>query len=182
MAYMQHDCFGAIDGSPTSTACRQVAPVLTALERQVVALAAREPLSSLATARRPIARALFGVEPARALADPRLEALRRFVVQFRHGHRSAPGSGEALVDMGFAPGLLADLRATIAVARPSAVPAIVGLAAMVTLVAAIVALVASYVDELLPAMVIGLAICLPLVTGIHGIAAPASRLGQRRRG
>lgn len=173
MAYMQHDGFGASGGSPTAGTYREVASVFTALERQVIALAARDRLSSLATARRPIAQALFGVQPARALADPRLEALRRFVVLCRHGHRGAESSRQALIATGFSRKLLDDLCGTIPVNRPAAVPALIGLAAIVTLFAAVVALVARSVDAWLPATAIALAVCLPLVVSVHTLWAPA---------
>lgn len=55
MAYIQHDCFGIV-GALAPTASRRV-NTLSPLEREVVALADREPLSSLSTAKRPIARA-----------------------------------------------------------------------------------------------------------------------------
>ena len=111
MAYMQHDCFGIVAAS--APIVRRSGSILSRLESEVVALADREPLSSLLTARRPIARALFGIQPATALADPRLEALRRFVVLHRHGHREAQASGEALVGLGFSARLLDDVRALV---------------------------------------------------------------------
>ena len=181
MAYMQHDCFGIVGSSPPSAGRHAAAPTLTALERQVIALATREPLSSLLTEKRPIARALFGVEPARALADARLEALRRFVVLHRHERREAVSSGELLVGLGFSPRLLDDVRARVAIRKPTWVPAFLGLVAMAALLAAIVGALASYLGELLPATVIGLVLCLPFVAGFHNILAP-TRSGQRRAG
>ncbi|WP_129586261.1 hypothetical protein [Sphingomonas montana] len=85
----------------------------------MVALADREPLSSLATGKRLIVRALFGAETARALADPQLEALRRFVVMYRHGRRGAAAAAEVLVSLGFSRQLLDDVRALVTVSmRP----------------------------------------------------------------
>ena len=112
MAYMRHDCFGIVGASVPTTS--PGVSTLSHLERQVVSLADREPLSSLVTAKRQIARALFGIEPAKALADPRLEALRRFVVLHRHGCREAQASGEVLIDLGFSARLLDDVRALVA--------------------------------------------------------------------
>ena len=124
MAYMQHDSFGIV-GALAPTVRRSV-NTLSRLESEVVALADREPLSSLATAKRPIARALFGIEPAKALADPRLEALRRFVVLHRHGRREAQASGEALVDLGFSARVLDDVRALVTARHRTRFPAAVG--------------------------------------------------------
>lgn len=117
MAYIQHGCFGNVGASAPDMSRRLDAPVLTPLEFQVVALAGREPLSSLATGRRPIARALFGIEPAKALANPRLEALRRFVVLHRHGRREASAAAVALVSIGFSRRLLNDVRALVTVSH-----------------------------------------------------------------
>lgn len=179
MAYMQHDCFGIAASSSASFGRRASAPTLTSLERQVIVLAAREPLSSLSTGRRPIAQALFGVEPARALADPRLEALRRFVILHRHERRETTSSGELLVGLGFSPRLLDDVRARVAVRKSTWVPSFFGLVAIVALLAAVVAVIANYLGEVLPATAIGLAICLPLVAGFYNILLPA-RSGRRR--
>jgi len=124
MAYMQHDCFGNV-GTLAPTVRRSF-DTLSRLEREVVALADREPLSSLKTVKRSIARALFGIEPATALADPRLEALRRFVVLHCHGRREAQASGEALVDLGFSARVLDDVRALVTARHRTRFPAAVG--------------------------------------------------------
>ena len=178
MAYMQHDCFGITGSSTTSVGRNAAVPTLTYLERQVIALASREPLSSLSTRKRPIARALFGVEPARALADPRLEALRRFVVLHRHERREATSTGERLVGLGFPPRLLDDVRARVSVRKPTWVPAFIGMVAIAALLATVVGVISSYLGELLPATAIGLALCLPLVAGLHGLLVP-THSGQR---
>ena len=111
MTNMQYDCFGIV-GAHAPTLSRRV-NTLSPLEREVVALAGREPMSSLATTKRPIVRALFGIEPTKALADPRLEALRRFVVLHRHGRREAEAGGQVLIDLGFSARVLADVRALV---------------------------------------------------------------------
>jgi hypothetical protein len=65
-----------------------VPPLFTRGEDQVIALARRDSIASI----RPgswltnMARRLFGIVPANPLADPRLEAIRRFAVAARHGH------------------------------------------------------------------------------------------------
>jgi len=64
----------------------------SALEWSVIALAGRDPLSSLDIPGR-IASALatlFGQRGNLGLADPRLEALRRFVVLARHARAALP--------------------------------------------------------------------------------------------
>ncbi|GAA0674750.1 hypothetical protein FHT00_000758 [Sphingomonas insulae] len=110
MAYMS---FTTWDADTTATAPRPVAdpvPVaastarLSALEWSVVALAAKDPLSSLRTpGRMAIAMgALFGDRRRSALADPRLEALRRIAVLGRHqGYTVAPTEIRAFVAAGF---------------------------------------------------------------------------------
>lgn len=74
------------------------------LEWVVVALAQHDPLSSLESPGR-IAVALgllFGRQTNPRLADPRLEALRRFVVAARHfGHRLPHGEVTRFVEAGF---------------------------------------------------------------------------------
>jgi hypothetical protein len=80
------------------------APRLSALEWSVVALAAKDPLSSLRTpGRMAIAMgALFGDRRHPALADPRLEALRRIAVLGRHqGYTVSPSEIRAFVAAGF---------------------------------------------------------------------------------
>ena len=80
------------------------APRLSALEWSVVALAAGDPLSSLRTpGRMAVAMgALFGDRSRPALADPRLEALRRIAVLGRHqGYTVAPDEIRAFVAAGF---------------------------------------------------------------------------------
>ncbi len=77
---------------------------LSALEWSVVALAAKDPLSSLRTpGRMAVAMAaVFGDRRRSALADPRLEALRRIAVLSRHqGYTVAPTEIRAFVAAGF---------------------------------------------------------------------------------
>ena len=176
MAYMQHDCLGRSGGS-TGIATRSVIKaILTPLELQVVALAGREPLSSLRTTRRPIAQALFGVVPARALADPRLEALRRFVVLHRHG-RDTARCVDALSSLGFTQEQLAAVGARVVCRAGSALPGIATLAMVALLITCTVLLFWRHVGELLPAVAVGLAVCLPLVPAIHNLVAPTNKRG-----
>ncbi len=75
---------------------------LTRLEKQVVALALRDPLSSLTPQRRLSAWLFGGQMLSLPLANPRLEALRRYVVLSR-SFGAIPPAGECdrLADMGF---------------------------------------------------------------------------------
>lgn len=182
MAYLQHDVFalgGAGAGVSTVRALR-TSPTLTPLERQVVAIAEREPLSSLSTARRPIASVLFGVEPARALADPRTEALRRFVVLHRHGSPSAQSSAQRLAEAGFAQELIDQLRGRFTDGRMSRLPGAVAFSVVVVLFATIVALIERQIGELLPSIAVGLAVSLPFVSILHALIVPAARRTSAR--
>lgn len=111
MAYLAFTTWGAdtiaaaprpvADPVPAAPALR---PRLSALEWSVVALAAKDPLSSLRTpGRMAVAMgALFGDRRRSALADPRLEALRRIAVLSRHqGYTVAPTEIRAFVAAGF---------------------------------------------------------------------------------
>lgn len=79
-------------------------PRLSPLERQVVMLSLGDPLSSL---RKPSKwgarwRKLLRIELANPLADPRLEALRRFSVMMRTTGYSMPGEEyRRLIEAGF---------------------------------------------------------------------------------
>jgi hypothetical protein len=100
MAYLLHDpqfasaaarCDGVRAGAP-----------LSPIEAQVVELALADGPSTLATARwRRALAALFGLRPARPLASPRLEALRRFVVLTRHARGGAAKETAKLLGLGF---------------------------------------------------------------------------------
>lgn len=111
MAYLSFTAWGAdaITAAPRPVADPVPAapmprPRLSALEWSVVALAAKDPLSSLRTpGRMAVAMgALFGDRRRSALADPRLEALRRIAVLSRHqGYTVAPTEIRAFVAAGF---------------------------------------------------------------------------------
>lgn len=76
----------------------------TALEWTVVALAERDPLSSLRTpGRMAIALgSLFGERPNPKLADPKLEALRRLaVLTWHHGYQVAQSAVRTFLEAGF---------------------------------------------------------------------------------
>lgn len=83
---------------------------LAPLERTVVALALRDPLWSV-----PGRRTWLNRDDQRGrwlhLANPRLEALRRFVVLRRHGRE---GQDETLLTAGFSPGQILE---TLTLAR-----------------------------------------------------------------
>jgi hypothetical protein len=81
-----------------------VAPQITPLERAVVYLARRDGRDTLRTPGKvgALLTFLFGSKPANALADPRLEALRRYAVMFRlKGDALPPAETERLADAGF---------------------------------------------------------------------------------
>ncbi len=90
MAYRAFDGwpFGvaAQQADETKTAAPGPEPVFTALELHVLALAARDTAWSVRPRTRfvRIAEALFGIRRPNPLANPRLEALRRFAVVARY--------------------------------------------------------------------------------------------------
>jgi hypothetical protein len=87
------------------------APLLGALEWRVVRLALAEADAGRGRPERPAGRVrralavagrlLTGARPVAALADPRLEAVRRFVWAQRRNRPEAEGYGAALLDHGF---------------------------------------------------------------------------------
>ena len=82
---------------------RATAAPFTRLEREVIALARREPLTTLTKGGAlvaSVAATLFGIRPKPPLADPRLERLRRFAGLASRG-RATPGDVAALVAAGF---------------------------------------------------------------------------------
>lgn len=95
---------------------------LTELERQVVHLAERDPLRSIAARRRRwLHAALIGPGPVFELADPRLEALRRYVVLLRHSRPDAEAAGRGLETFGFPASLVARLASRQRTRRDSLV-------------------------------------------------------------
>ncbi|KQU55797.1 hypothetical protein ASG67_06695 [Sphingomonas sp. Leaf339] len=106
MAYLDLDnAFSAPGMSRTMVAKAPVAAGFSALEWSVIALAKRDTLRSLARPSR-LSRAmgsLFGFGVASALADPRLEALRRLAVHAWHRGFALPVTEvEQFVAAGFA--------------------------------------------------------------------------------
>lgn len=92
----------------------------TALEWSVVALAERDPLSTLRNpSRMAIALgSLFGDRRNPKLADPKLEALRRMaVLTWHHGYRVAASAVRAFLAAGFTPDHYELLTGSIIVAR-----------------------------------------------------------------
>lgn len=73
---------------------------LTSLELTVIALSHRDPVSSVKPRGR-LFSALFGTQSRLALANPRLEALRRYVVLFRLEDSPPDEAGQALRDAGY---------------------------------------------------------------------------------
>ena len=98
---------------PFESSAPMVAPAkrLSAQERLVVVLSRTDPLWSL----RPrhthsrVLRFLFGIEAPHHLADPRLEALRRYAVTYRLRGASLAEAEEQAVQAGFSPSQLAQV-------------------------------------------------------------------------
>lgn len=108
------------DARPISTPVAPPARPLSALEWSVIAVARRDRLSSLSEPG-PLSRALgslFGRARSSRLADPRLEALRRFAVHAWHGGYQLPLTElKALIAAGFSREQAEAALASIAVAR-----------------------------------------------------------------
>lgn len=100
MAYRFHDPFAAALAEPCAKLRADAA--LSPIEARVVELALADGPSTLATARwqRTLA-AMLGQRPAKPLASPRLEALRRFVVLIRHAPAAAAEEVAKLLGLGF---------------------------------------------------------------------------------
>jgi len=111
MAYLFHDTMFT-----GATPCAEIGlPALSPIEARVVELALADGPSTLATAswRRTLT-AMLGLRPAKPLASPRLEALRRFVVVVRHKPACAADEWGKLLGLGFSPEKLCAVRARIA--------------------------------------------------------------------
>ena len=118
MAYLDlaldlpRSAFGTATITPRHDVVHAVAPI----EREVVQLASRDSRWSLRTPGR-IDKALewvFGWKPTNRLADPRLEALRRYAVMFRlHGDRLPTEETSRLLAAGFMRGAVEELRRMI---------------------------------------------------------------------
>ena len=93
-----------IEPAAASEPLRDVQPIFSRLEFQVLALSRRDPASSVRPAGsldRKLAR-LLGLRPHNPLADPRLETLRRFAVTVRcRGAKRAERLAVQLLGMGF---------------------------------------------------------------------------------
>jgi hypothetical protein len=103
MAYRAFDGWpfdvAAQQADETTTAAPATEPVFTPLELHVLALAARDAAWSVR-----IVEALFGIRRPNPLANPRLEALRRFAVIVRNLRGSPPAAEiEAFLAAGFSP-------------------------------------------------------------------------------
>ncbi len=92
-------------------------PVLSRAEWQAVAVALNDaerlPCGGVAVAEGPVARAyrwLTGVEAPRPLADPRLEAVRRFVCAVRSGSGRLREIAPELKGFGYTPAQIEALR------------------------------------------------------------------------
>lgn len=96
--------------------------LLARVERDVLLASRRDRVSSLhgdSPRGRWIA-SLFGIEPANRLADPRLEALRRFAVLLRRrGDRLLAAEQARIVAAGFTPLQVAEVRRLLQAERPA---------------------------------------------------------------
>lgn len=107
MAYLSFTEFGpALAGAESAVpAPKPAVPAqFSALEWSVVALAERDPLSTLRSPSRMAVAlgTLFGDTRNPSLADPKLEALRRLaVLTWHHGYRVAESAVRAFVAAGF---------------------------------------------------------------------------------
>lgn len=115
MAYLFHDPLAAGLAQPCAQE-RAEAP-LSPIEARVVELALADGPATLATARwqRTLA-AMLGQRPAKPLASPRLESLRRFVVLIRHAPAAAAGEMAKLLGLGFTPEQLCAVRRRVGAA------------------------------------------------------------------
>ena len=97
---------------------------LSPQERRVVHLARTDPASSLrAPGSGRLVRWLFGTAVAHRLADPRLEALRRFAILYRmHGDALAADETALVRSAGISPGAIAHARILIDSARTAQRP------------------------------------------------------------
>ncbi len=118
MAYLdlQHDLLFATPAQ-RQVADRPIQPLLSRAERDVLTLSRRDSLSSLkaSTPLRRFGAYVFGLRGPNALANPRLEALRRYVVLLRHRcDRMAKREIGRLIGESFTPVQLAEVRRLIA--------------------------------------------------------------------
>jgi hypothetical protein len=115
MAYLDHSSAFAMAGAVPVAAPQDVAD-FTPLEWNVVALASQDRLSSL---REPgvvsrMLTGLFGLERQAGLADPRLEALRRFAVNaWHHGYRLPVSETKRFLSAGFSTAQFDTLMAAV---------------------------------------------------------------------
>jgi hypothetical protein len=112
MAYLFHD---AMFPDAAELCDERMPATLSPIEARVVELALSDGASTLATARwRQVTAALLGLRPAKPLASPRLEALRRFVVAVRHAPARAAKEMSVLLGLGYSPEQLCAVREQVA--------------------------------------------------------------------
>src|SRR5687768_385210 len=91
-AFDERQHMAAAEPPRMAAAAVKAAPAFTPIERSVIALARIENPSS-ARPRKVLSRLgeiLFGISPSKPLANPRLEALRRFAILARASHGNPP--------------------------------------------------------------------------------------------
>jgi hypothetical protein len=114
MAYLQFET-GFAGGAGSVAQARTLFP-LSALERQTVLLSRGDRVSSVRKPGRAgrMLRALFGFEPVRGLADPKLEALRRYAVMYRAKRQAlSEHEHQTLVAAGFTTAQAASARSLV---------------------------------------------------------------------
>ncbi|MDH7640924.1 hypothetical protein [Sphingomonas oryzagri] len=150
---------------------------LARVERDVLLASRRDRVSSLRGNSPPsrwIAR-LFGIEPANRLADPRLEALRRFAVLLRRRGDRLPATEQTrIVAAGFTPLQVAEVRRLLQAERPTRVGWKRRYIAMVAIVFAIEAVIFRLASAYFSDGLVGFAFTLTtLVAGVPLIRRPA---------
>jgi hypothetical protein len=114
------------EGNPFETTTARDMPAerrLGAQERLVVLLSRKDPLWSLRPrhSQSRLLRFLFGIEAPHRLADPRLEALRRYAVTYRLRDAGTAEAEMDATDLGFTANQLAQMRQLIDGARANRV-------------------------------------------------------------
>jgi hypothetical protein len=143
---------------------------LTKIERDVVWLARRDPIATLErrTGLKARMRRLLGAMPANPLADPRLEALRRFTVIARSQPNKLQQAQAALHEAGYSARAIEDARKIIGVTpvKVSWVGRAFGGAMAVAAAGLIVDMIKFFVGDLWVSLEVAAALLLPIVAGL----------------
>jgi hypothetical protein len=94
---------------------------LTAIERAIIALSLRDPIASVKPqgwfSRSGFSVLVFGPRRTFLLANPRLEALRRYAILFRHADPEAAAAGQSLREAGYSAGQIDEIDRRSAASR-----------------------------------------------------------------